>query len=755
MTSTIFLYYKSLINKDKNFILDDGNGNRTIETYLGTLESSVIDNFQYIKQSLSLSIKIDMSQTKLMMGSNSKDLNYVKIQNGNENPCYYFIINKNWRSQNTIELVLSMDTLNTFTFNDDYEINAKTLVKREHKNRFGAKYLDTAMIPPRTCVRNIIDLKSEEISAPLYRDGLYDYILYELDGKSTIDWALYYKNSSNQENAPIDCYLVPSEAVSLYYQQASGAITTSNVPNDKYLLFFNTYNSPEITFDVDGSTYKPSYEYVSAGGYSTTAYTVIAIFNDNGTLKVYQARMTYTSNGVGYYGSWALISTHPQTLNVINSPASVKAYQVDSLPTSQQIFVNSYWLPTYATTTISMGALVQSTLYGNNKIDKTLEANVKIINVPYSPTPFSVDGNGIYTFASCWNYNSTDGKLKLEDFNTRFENEIDTGDKDLYFKYLKTNVANWNFSGSAKRFVKDPKLYHSDFFRPKFVYDSFTKVFPLEQMYAHSINFPNEKMNRNMKFKFVMSRNIVSKFLFQFDYDYDNTNEDYPNVLCVSRNNEEVLYNSQYLNYIRTGYNYDLKAKERQEVTAGVGIGLNALSLVASAIIGAGTGNPIAIGTAVASGISLVGQIVNYAKTTSQNEENIQRKIQETQAQSISVANADDYDLLYAYSHNKAMMTTYKVSTQMSNILDDLFYYGGYVCNEQKIPNVATRYWFNFLQASLVFEDTNNLNQEIEDDIREKFEMGVTFMHYHQGKFDLIQEMENFETYLIVEPEEE
>ena len=41
--------------------------------------------------------------------------------------------------------------------------------------------------------------------------------------------------------------------------------------------------------------------------------------------------------------------------------------------------------------------------------------------------------------------------------------------------------------------------------------------------------------------------------------------EDYDNIVAVARNNEEVLYSSQYLNYVRTGYNYDVKAKQRQE----------------------------------------------------------------------------------------------------------------------------------------------------------------------------------------------
>ena len=85
----------------------------------------------------------------------------------------------------------------------------------------------------------------------------------------------------------------------------------------------------------------------------------------------------------------------------------------------------------------------------------------------------------------------------------------------------------------------------------------------------------------------------------------------------------------------------------------------------------------------------------------------------------------------------------------MESILDDLFYYGGYISNEQKIPNVKSRYWFNYLQASLVIEETNNLTEEIENDIKEKFENDVTFLHYRQNKFDFKQEMENIEKKLV------
>lgn len=730
MNSTLTLYYSCLVEKDKNFRLDNSGAN-AIETYLSTLTSKVIADFQYVKHALALSIKIDAAQANLDMGPSTYDLNYCKIQNGSENTYYYFIISKTWKSRNTIELVLAMDTLNTFKYDDDYVVSNKTLVKRMHRPRF-------TDVPPEdqndTLVKRI-DLKSEDIPAPTYK--VSEHTLYEREGKSVIDWCLYYKTADNQQGTPIDCYLVPSEAMVLKYQNNAGEFDTGNVPTDDYLLFFESYNNPHITFDVDGATYTPTFDAV------LMSHTAIALFNDNGSMKVYQGFFLQT--GINqWFGTWTLVATTPTYIKVLNSPETVYSYQVSTLPTAAQIASNSYWNASWATHTTSMGALTQSTLYGETSIDKTLEENIKIINIPYSPTPFSVDANNVYRFDDCWEYNSGDGKLKLTDFNKRFKNSIVSNGTDFYGNFYYY-ITNYNlFNGTRTRFLEDPKLLHSDFYKPKFVYDSFSKIFAMEQIKGEY----KPAYDGKFRFDFVMSRNLVSKFLFKFNYKYNHATEDYENIVPVSRNNEEVLYNSQYLNYIRTGYNYDLKSKERQEAVGMAGVGLNAAGFLASLGIGFATGNPIALGSAVATGISLVSQLVNYAKTTAQTEENIQRKLQESQRQAISVLNADDYDLLYEYSLNKAKLVQYRVSDAMRLALDDLFYYGGYTVNEQRKPSTQNRYWFNFVQADLVISETNNLTDEIISDIKEKFSNGVTFMHYKNGTFDLAQEKENFETFL-------
>ena len=67
------------------------------------------------------------------------------------------------------------------------------------------------------------------------------------------------------------------------------------------------------------------------------------------------------------------------------------------------------------------------------------------------------------------------------------------------------------------------------------------------------------------------------------------------------------------------------------------------------------------------------------------------------------------------------------------------------IVNEQVKPNVNTRRGFTFVQATLVINQTNNLTMEIQEDIQEKFENGVTFLHYSFNKFDFDQDKENIE----------
>ena len=406
-----------------------------------------------------------------------------------------------------------------------------------------------------------------------------------------------------------------------------------------------------------------------------------------------------------------------------------------------------------ATSTVTLGTGVLSeNIHSKDSIDRTDAKNIKLITLPYCPTPIAVSKNNV-VFGNEWWY--TNNTLQLRDLSTKFKNTIETA-YPHQIADLVWNTYQVTLDGTGNRSRKDPKLYHSDFYYKKFVYDSFGKIFRTECLDWQG-SLETSKDTPRFAFEFVTSRNIVSKFLFIFpEYKTGNKGtEDYDNMLAVARNNEEVLYNSQYLNYLRTGYNYDLKTKERNTAAGAAGIGLSLATLVGSmALTASGYGAGLGVAGIIGSVAGLAGSAINLAKTTAQAEENIQRKLQESQNQAVSVNAADDYDLLEAYSGNMAKMCTYEVSTQMKNALDDMFYYAGYVVNEQYKPDVNIRYWFDFLQADLVITHTENLSKEITELIKKKFSEGVTFFHCHTlngtRKWDLAQEKENWEKWIVL-----
>ena len=114
---------------------------------------------------------------------------------------------------------------------------------------------------------------------------------------------------------------------------------------------------------------------------------------------------------------------------------------------------------------------------------------------------------------------------------------------------------------------------------------------------------------------------------------------------------------------------------------------------------------------------------------------------------------SDDLDIMCKYTGNKAKWMLYQVSSRMESVLFDLFYFTGYIDGTSKIPDVTTRKWFNFLSCDLVINEDNNINDDIINDIKAKYALGVTFMHCNTIEsvktWDWNQEKENWEVSLF------
>ena len=370
---------------------------------------------------------------------------------------------------------------------------------------------------------------------------------------------------------------------------------------------------------------------------------------------------------------------------------------------------------------------------------------IKAFAFPYAPCEFLV---GKTSFSSL-----PDGVI----FSTDNVIELNVQQTPI-FSYTKVfNVENPQIgllvgeatiaAGVTKNIKFESKLFHSDYYQPKFVYDSFAFPFYLENIKVDE--YISDPTFLSFSVNYVVSQNIQSKFMFAFpQYVLKKSTQDYDNVLCVERNNEKALFTNAYINYIKAGgYTYDTKKASSQNAVNGI---TTALSIVGSIASFASSGATGAMGIAGGLGLAIGATtgIIRSVHTAQEQDRGIAQKIMQSQMQGTSVQGSEDIDILTAFSGNKAKVVYYELSDIMKNAMYDLFYYCGYATHEQKKPVITGRLYFNFIQAEIIFE-SYNFNEEIADDIQNKWNEGITFFHAVSGDYDIQQQYENFETSLM------
>ena len=117
---------------------------------------------------------------------------------------------------------------------------------------------------------------------------------------------------------------------------------------------------------------------------------------------------------------------------------------------------------------------------------------------------------------------------------------------------------------------------------------------------------------------------------------------------------------------------------------------------------------------------------------------------------SYDYSNTEDLNLLSYYNGNRLIKYTEDINDNVKQSLYNLFRLTGYACNDYAVPAVNSRLYYNFLQCKADFEDTDwTYGKAFLDDIKAKYEIGVTYFHKVDGSYDWPQEKENFETWMI------
>ena len=709
MTSKL-TFYQCEITPEKNCVVDDITG------YLSSLTPLVVENFQYIKLDLDLYIKVNSSQVNVP----KFNYNYVSVKNEDvEKIFYYFIIGTpKWMSQNTIQLQLSLDTLNTFRY--DLIWTNKTNITRQHKDRFTTNITTTAQ---GKVFHRKIDNYDEGFAPVKYYDSGESIRITNAD----YDFYLIYRNKeglNTSSTVPIECFCCASEEINLNISVDSTGIQFSSYNIGDSLYAFEKDNAP-FTTTIKGVSY-------TIGG--TSQYKGIAFFRLENGKNIAHVLKEDGSVIIPDIGNTALTDV-TSTVKVRVCRSFIPEVDASSQYTYYSV-LGQVEARNYSTITIGQ---TSATLLSIDSVDRTDTRIVKIIKMPYAPFTLDFVG-GKLRIPTGWTYSG--GYLLLNDLNTEFLNIVEGNDD--FSDYMNLTLQTSDIGKNKDNDIKyESKLYNSNYFSLKYIYDSFEKEFLLERYNTNSA-FPGVRID------FKQSNNISSNAVFKF-IPMNGTYKEptlYGQFLNVNRQNELALYNSDYLNYIRNGYNYDKKAKAQQLGAGLVGIGLGLVGAAASVFLPAA--GVVGAAAAISFATSTLSSISSVINTSISNELALQQKLDNAKKSAASVSNTEDLNLLSYYNGNRLIKYTENINDNIKKSIYDLFRLTGYACNDYAVPVVNSRLYYNFLQCKADIEETDwTYGKEFLDDIKAKYEIGVTYFHRVDGTYDWHQRKENFETWMI------
>lgn len=369
------------------------------------------------------------------------------------------------------------------------------------------------------------------------------------------------------------------------------------------------------------------------------------------------------------------------------------------------------------------------------ELDRTDTRLVKVVEVPYLPlsddAAYFIDKEFI--------------RFLFSDVEPSLRTKVGEFDFDPA-KYSKGE-----YIVDTSYWLSDPKLYCSQFHKMKVAYDN-----SAINVYFDNISFKANVADPTISVYFEPSTTLASSFLFSLDnggnFDWKNETESYPFVCVTDRNNELPLYTSDWINYLRNGYNYDKKRKAMEDATSwgstAAGIATSVISILGGAGLlgspgGAAASIPLISGGIAGLAGSAVGGITGQIGRNISYEQNLRA----LQLENYSVAGSNDLSLWLSYGKGCAKVETWEVIEPQRRQIADLFYMRGYAVNEDELPNTHVRRWFDYWEGvpKWNLEFRKKWSQEWLSLLDQAYTAGVTRLHKYQGRWDWEQVEHNWE----------
>lgn len=773
--------YKSDIVPNKNM------GVENIEYYLSTLTGIHRQKYSnkevmLLNFNLNTTLTIEYSYT----GAFKFFYNYLRVKYANEgnelNPkyLYYFITKAEPMSNSSVKLYLTLDTINTYKAWE--QLDDRTKIIREHEDRYykyegeGGPYYNGTLLRKvdkynETENSSKYKVSSEDIEAPIEYPKDNYYLLY----KGT-------DNPKDGEVNPIQAYFCSDSPMKIRKGFNKPTITYTTTELDNLL----TRNGVIAITGIEGNhsshvkvyynNNRRSREYYlskneilvyirNGDAYNFTNHTIfILYYNYNSTTNTYEFisadgmplydrgdDVNYSINKIDFISS--------DFIHIINGDVINNSYS--DMETEYHHYINEN-----NKFSLESGRAEEIFTKRASEISRYNPSNIKLFKLPYPIDGINYDADeNVWLYSeNRWNYDETTGLLKFNNIGDKFSQTYLAFPKAREFGELlkhETHKKDPHTQFNPNRVgddLEESKLFHSNFYEKRYVYDSFSLSVGLEHFNPDTTDLANwEEGTFDIEFYYTSA--FTGNFLFYFslydegltDYELDTDHQD---ILYIKRNNEVPIFSSEYINYLNNGYNYDKKNAQRNTTMSWLNTGLQTaggiLSLVTS---GATAGKSLLAGSELfSSGIeSFTSTIMSQQK----GEEDIQRKLNSSLMNAPSISASDDIDLLSVYKGDKLKKEVFTISKEMKETWVKFFHFFGYSHPTYGRPNYKSRYWFNFIQCESDFidayDDDPSMPLEVKEDLDNRFKIGVTIYHERKGEYDLWNYYENYETWRVQE----
>lgn len=791
--STIRLYQVDFEPRD-NFYIED------IESYLNTLPSTSkrfnTDKGNYLQLSMNIELKLPLLQEKQI----SNEANYAVIEQ-DSTKFYYFVTGARWIAKRTVSLALTLDTIQTFY--NKLKWSDRTQITREHRNRL-------IRLNKNTFLRNI-DRYSESMNPALIQKKKEEKIFDEIGDKWYLVYMSNPATTQDVTGNPMFMGLLGTTSYKIYNAVDNGNPYSLALENSKIYYMSEPYALIQVARPsgmleytlgdvIDGNKISRAFR-ISRSGSSWYIYKLyytgdtypysyseekIATMLETVNITIARLRNLHVVEATDYnkgitnidkIDSLPLITINAGTLPEVKT---VSYGDFDNSNSRLSKIIELPYCPvnvtknsdgTYTFTDCSFNYGYNILQVNSNTLSRTIKTDNRIQDLLYVTLtePSATDAPNIDLESKLYNsefydysyYYDTDKlKIRLEDISTDkltaalsiINATTTTMNSDKQFKIAPANCSYneyqpyelyINSSRSTERMILNDS--YADYIKNGYNYDQWsnkraqklatinsviTGIQSATGLIAGSINIGSSiasdlsdirnvstiqsNVNRLKKITQVNNNNMSRSY----SYAYNGTSLS-DKIRATSE--EAKLYTTE-----RTISTLpQLKAQLRSDIS---GIG--------SLVLG--------------QGISAFNSMFSSVYSIESNKRTFENSINSRANTPISASGSVPVDLFDNYSGNKLTRFEYGLRDDDRTNIWKTFRYMGYSHPVQEVPDFNSRIYSNFVQCTPAFDNgTTEVYKVFLDDIVQRFQAGVTIKHKYNDKYDLHDQYENYERFVL------